>query len=66
MGTPVSLTALGTAGWAFSHWAGDLDCLDGELDMQTSLSCQAVFRQTGVFSDGFESGDTSAWSSSVP
>ncbi len=29
-------------------------------------SSRAVFRGAGIFSDGFESGDLSAWSSSVP
>ena len=31
-----------------------------------SFESLAVFRSLALFSDGFESGDTSAWSSGVP
>jgi hypothetical protein len=39
---------------------------DGYVFLTTDADGLYVFRGCGVFVDGFESGDTSAWSMTVP
>jgi hypothetical protein len=43
------------------------DCSDGAVTMAAERSCEAHFELQGtdIFADGFESGDTSAWSHST-
>jgi hypothetical protein len=68
VGTTVILTPTPDASSFFFFWGGDADCLDGQVTMTANLSCSANFELTSslLFRDGFESNDTSAWSSSVP
>ena len=42
-----------------------LDCADGEVTMTENLSCSARFDTEAIFSDGFETGGTSEWSSTT-
>jgi hypothetical protein len=44
----------------------DLDCDDGIITVVSNATCTAEFRPEAIFSDGFESADTSAWSATVP
>jgi hypothetical protein len=67
MGTEVVLTATPDPSSVFSGWQGDADCADGTVVMDISKSCSAVFDldPTIIFIDGFESGSTTAWSTTV-
>jgi hypothetical protein len=65
MGSEVTLLSLPDAGSELSHWAGDADCEDGRVTMASSRSCTATWRSTMIFTDGFESGDSSRWSAAV-
>ena len=67
-GTAVTLKPAAAAGSHFVKWTGHADCTDGLLTMDTAKSCTATFDPDGpalIFADGFESGDTSAWSKTV-
>jgi hypothetical protein len=65
-GTIVTLTAVpANSNSIFSGWQGDADCDDGVVTMDADLSCTASFLDTSIFSDDFETGDTSQWSSTV-
>jgi hypothetical protein len=64
-GSTIQLTPVPDEGWAFSGWSGDGDCGDGEVLMTGDLGCTATFSEAEIFSDGFESGDPSEWSSTV-
>ncbi len=53
----------------FDGWSGDADCDDGSVDLvgaEKSVVCVAMLTVTPIFADGFESGDTSAWSAATP
>ena len=60
----VELIATAALGSQFAEWGGDGECLDGVLTMTSNRNCQARFEPASglIFADGFESGDTSAWS----
>jgi len=62
-GTTVTLTPAVEAGSTFSGWSGDADCADGSVTLSAERQCEARFDvQVDLpFTDGFESGDTSAW-----
>ncbi len=64
--TDVTLMAAPAADSVFMGWSGDADCTDGLVDMVVDLSCTATFELEQIFADGFESGDTTAWSVSFP
>ena len=54
--------------WVFNEYAGEQDAVDpppenGRWETQWAKFCVAP---SEIFADGFESGDTSAWSSVVP
>jgi hypothetical protein len=70
VGTAVTLTATPDLGSTFVGWSGDLDCADGIVTLDQDQTCHATFNLGGptdlIFTDGFESGDTSAWSAAVP
>ncbi len=42
-GTVVSLTAIAASGSTFDGWSGDPDCTDGQVTMNTSKTCVALF-----------------------
>lgn len=58
----LSATADGTS--TFVGWSGDSDCSDGQLTLLGDVTCTAVFETTEppLFADGFEFGNTLAWS----
>jgi hypothetical protein len=61
-GTIVTLTPSSVEGSTFSGWSGPADCEDGSVTMLADILCTATFLPALIFEDGFESGDTSAWS----
>ena len=67
-GTPVTLTASPASGWAFTGWSGDCTGTGScNLTMSQARAVTATFEPDAMpFLDGFESGDTSAWSAAVP
>lgn len=66
-GTVVDLTVTPDAGSYFSRWLGPADCADGQVTLTDSLTCTAQIELfPPLFVDGFESGTTSAWSTTVP
>ena len=66
-GTSVTLTAIPNVHSQFSGWGGAADCSDGSVVMNSNLGCSAAFvPRDSLFADGFESGDTSAWTAAVP
>lgn len=65
-GTVVTLTPIPEGDSLFGGWSGDPDCTDGQVTMTSAMTCTARFDQLGILSDGFESGDTSAWSDAAP
>jgi carboxypeptidase T len=68
-GTPVVLSATPDAGNAFTGWSGDCSGTGTcNLTMDTAHTVTATFavQDTMPFLDGFESGDTSAWSATIP
>jgi N-acetylneuraminic acid mutarotase len=68
-GTPVTLTAAPAPDWSFTGWSGD--CAGTgicNLTMTEGHSAIATFAFVDPmpFSDGFESGDSTQWSTTVP
>lgn len=59
-GTLVDLTATPAGSALFMGWSGDADCLDGQVTINSDVHCDARF-DLPLFADGFESGDTMAW-----
>jgi uncharacterized repeat protein (TIGR02543 family) len=65
-GTPVDLTATPASGWHLAAWSGDCTGTGAcQVTMSQASAVGALF-DTMPFLDGFESGDTSAWSSTWP
>ncbi|MBD3853048.1 MAG: hypothetical protein IFK93_17190, partial [Acidobacteria bacterium] len=66
-GTVVTLTPSPDAGSHLVGWSGNCDP-SGQVTMDAEKTCTATFNagDPEIFDDGFESGDTSAWSRSVP
>jgi carboxypeptidase T len=68
-GTPVVLTATPDTGAAFTGWSGDCSgtgTCNLTMDAPHSVTATFVVGSPNIFDDGFESGDTSAWSVTVP
>jgi len=67
-GSQVTLTPVPEVGSFFAAWLGDPDCVDGVLTMDGDRLCVALFETlpAEIFEDGFEDGDPSAWSASLP
>ena len=65
--TVVTLTPTADPGSVFSGWSGNADCADGSVTMAAERLCEAEFELESpyLFADGFETGDTSAWSLST-
>jgi hypothetical protein len=63
--TEVTLTPVEDTGSVFAGWSGDADCSDGQLTMTGERACTATFAPLQVFSNGFEEGNTTAWSARV-
>jgi hypothetical protein len=61
-GSTVTLTATPEVDSYFLGWSGDADCADGEVTMSGDVECTATFGPPLIFTDGFETGDTSLWS----
>lgn len=61
LSAPVTLSAVADPGSWFVEFGGHPDCLDGSVTLSEDISCDATFSMSFIFSDGFESGDTSAW-----
>jgi hypothetical protein len=68
LGNVVQLTATSNAGWIFSSWSGDLSgsTNPASLTVTKNMTVTATFIQTAhLFSDGFESGDFTAWTGTI-
>ncbi len=67
LATVVNLFADPNADSAFVGWSGDPDCADGTVTMDGDRNCTATFDLLPdlLFEDGFESGNTLAWSNTV-
>jgi len=67
-GTPVVLTATPGTGGSFTGWSGDCSGTGTcNLTMDQAHAVTATFTlDTMPFLDGFESGDTAAWSATIP
>lgn len=67
-GTMVTLTAAAGVGSFFNGWSGEGCSGTGTciVSMTVARSVTASFLLEVIFEDGFESGNTSAWSSTVP
>ena len=72
-GTFIELSAAPDAGWELSAWSGTSDDTSTSLqnsvvmpDSEHSVEVFYVLTTTMIFSDGFESGDFSAWSGVLP
>ena len=61
-GQVVTLTPVPASHWRFVGFDGDADCTDGEVALTGDVACTATFEPEPLFEDGFESGDTTAWS----
>jgi len=65
-GINVTLEPIPDGNSRFRGWSGDPDCDDGQVTMTSPKTCTAHFESLEIFSDGFESGDSSNWSLEVP
>ncbi|KAB2968837.1 MAG: peptidase M14 [Thermoanaerobaculia bacterium] len=68
-GTPVVLTAAPAPSWSFTGWSGDCSgtgTCNLTMSAAHAVTATFVFVDPMPFLDGFESGDTSAWSATVP
>jgi RHS repeat-associated protein len=62
-GVEVELTATPGHASLFAGWSGDDDCADSTVTADADVACTATFTFiSDIFADGFESGDTTAWS----
>ena len=70
VGVDIGLTATAApVDTFFDGWGGDADCEDGQVTFLTEgelVICVARLFAIPLFADGFESGDTSAWTSTTP
>ncbi|MEZ5313967.1 MAG: hypothetical protein R2862_10130 [Thermoanaerobaculia bacterium] len=66
VGTGVTLTQTPAPGSVASGFGGDPDCADGQVTLNATLSCTAIFRGPTIFVDGFEMGDYCDWSRHAP
>jgi hypothetical protein len=67
-GTEVTLTGEADPGSSFNGFSGPADCSDGVVTVSSDVTCTATFSllPDEIFSDGFESNDTTEWSSASP
>jgi len=70
-GSVVTLTSAADPGSQFVGWSGDCSGTNPsfEVTMDSAKACTATFSPAlpdEIFADGFESGDTTLWSSTVP
>ncbi len=67
----IPVEAISDPGWMFVEWTGDVadpNAAVTYVEMLADRSATAVFLDLApfIFDDGFESGDTTAWSSTMP
>ncbi len=67
-GEEITLLPTPATGSTFTGFGGDPDCEDGLVTLNSNTICTATFELGGdtIFNDGFEAGDTSAWSDTTP
>jgi hypothetical protein len=65
-GTEVTLTATPDPDSLFEGWGGDCGTGPCVVTLDADRAVSATFELLSIFADGFESGDTSSWSLTVP
>ena len=65
-GESIQVTASPAEGWMVGGWSGTVDdesvLLGNAVSMPAMNHTVTVYYSNSIFSDGFESGDTSSWS----